>query len=254
MTTFVSYQIQGIEGQFRIPINQEDDVNTVSTLIKNDFSIIPELSAKIFGSSLQDTEILSQSIRKNDFIIFSPKEPQLQLTMSQQIIITPRYQSHTKFIIYSTINYESMTNGEMIDIDFDNSSEKDFRTKITDMLNKKYSNQLHQTGRKIKKILLFLPGGIPFFKNTNIHKFIESFPNFLPHLYSIVLYDDRITDSILAERIENICDINGETKKILFSPYFESEINGLCEIASLLGYIAKNGPNSKSLIYSIAKF
>ena len=139
-----------------------------------------------------------------------------------------------------------MTTGDHIEIDFDNSTEIEIQTKIIGMLNEKYSDK---TGREIKKVLLFLPGGIPFYKNTETRKFIESFPNFLPHLYSIVLYDDKITDSILDDKIENICDIRGEARKTLFSPYFDSETNGLCEIASILAYIAKNGPNSKSLIY-----
>lgn len=100
-------------------------------MIKNDFSIIPELSAKIFGSYLQGAAIFPQSVREKDIITFSPKES--QLTMSQQIIITSRNQSHTKFIVFSTINFESMTTGDMIELDFDNSTANEI----------KYSNQRH---------------------------------------------------------------------------------------------------------------
>ena len=47
MTYYLTYQIKCIDGQFIMPINQQDDINYVSARIKREFGIIPNLSAKI---------------------------------------------------------------------------------------------------------------------------------------------------------------------------------------------------------------
>ena len=253
MANTLKYKITGINGIFRIPIEQNDNVNAISTLVKKEFSIIPKLSAKVYGSYLQNAAILSKYVRKDDIVTFYPTESDTQLTMSQQIIITPRYQSKTAFIVFSTINFKSMTAGDKIQIDINKDTKSDIEMKILKNLNAKYHKEIRQKGQ-ITKILLFLPGGIPFFDGATINQFIQSFPDFLSYLYSIVIFNDNISDSILNETIDNICNISNESFKALLSPYFESDINGLGEIAAVLGYIQNKGPNSNFLIHSIAKF
>lgn len=215
MTNFLTYKIAGIEGQFRIPIEQDDDFDTITSLIKNDFSILTDLSASINGVHLQGTEIISQFVHNEDIVTFLPTKPQNQLTMSQQIIIRPRYQSNKTFIVFSTINYESMTIGDKIQINITKATKNSIQRQIKNLLSEKYKHELHQNRGEIKNILLYLPGGIPYYDNAKIDKFIQSFPDFMPHLYSIVLYED-VSDSILNKKIENVCNINDESIRFLF--------------------------------------
>ena len=57
MTFYLSYQVDGIAGQFVMPIQQYDDVQYVSSQIKKEFGIIEELKAKIYGSVLQSCSV-----------------------------------------------------------------------------------------------------------------------------------------------------------------------------------------------------
>ena len=76
----------------------------------------------------------------------------------------------------------------------------------------------------------------------------------MPHLYAILVNDPTITDKVLDETFDTVCNIKDEKMKRLLSPDVTSKINGLCEIAAVLGYIQHNGPYTKRMIYSIAKY
>ena len=103
------------------------------------------------------------------------------------------------------------------------------------------------------RILLFLPGGVPFLKGK-IKDFTDSFQDYMPHLYAIILFDPKITDALLDKSFEMVCNISTDEMKRLISPDYDSELSSLCQIASVLGYIQQNGQNVKRMIYSIAKF
>ena len=66
------------------------------------------------------------------------------------------------------------------------------------------------------KILLFLPGGIPFIVGK-ISDFKKSFPDYMPHLYAILVNDPNITDKVLDETFDTVCNIKGEKMKSLLS-------------------------------------
>ena len=138
-------------------------------------------------------------------------------------------------------------------IDSENDTIPIIQDKIREMIKKNYKGEINTKEIAETKILLFLPGGIPFIVGK-ISDFKKSFPNYMPHLYAILVNDPTITDKVLDETFDTVCNIKDEKMKRLLSPDVTSEINGLCEIASVLGYIQHNGINTKRMIYSIAKY
>lgn len=135
----MSYNVEGIDGQFVIPIQLYDDVQHVSSQIKKEFGIIPELKAKIYGSVLQSCSILSKYVREQDLVTFYVKESDKysKLRFYRKPIINQRYQSDTTFIIYSTINFKSMTDGDKIMIDIENDTIPIIQDMIREMIKKK---------------------------------------------------------------------------------------------------------------------
>lgn len=258
MAYYLSYKINGIDGQFVMPISQFDDVKYVTSRVKKEFGIIPELKAKIYGSDLQSTNIVSRCVRSQDVITFDIKEvngkkPKLEFYRTP--IIVPRYQSKITegsnlrtFIVYSTVNFQSMTSGNKLKIDIEKDNLSDIQNKIKNMLSNQYKTNIDSN-----KILVFLPGGIPFFK-SNISQFIKSFPLYMPHLYAILVTNENITDAVLEKTYDKICNIKDPQIRTLLSPDINRETSGLCEIASVLGYIQQNAPNVRRMIYSISKY
>lgn len=55
-------------------IQQSDDVKYVSSQIKKEFGIIPELTASIYGSELQGSNIISKCVREQDVVTFDIKK------------------------------------------------------------------------------------------------------------------------------------------------------------------------------------
>lgn len=257
MTYCLTYQIKGINSQFRIPINQGDDIGYVSQLIRKEFALIPKLVAKIYGSQLQSSNVISQCVRGQDVVTFDLKtsinNENPKFEQYRQVIITPRYESDTTFIVFSTVNFKSMTSGDKIKISIEADSPEKIQNKIKDMIQKNYHSEIEARKLPSMRILLYLPGGIPFLQGT-ISDFVESFPDYMPHLYAVLITNPNIKDETLNQTFENICDISNETRKALISPVFDNEEDGLCEMASVLGYIQRNGENVMRMIYSIAKF
>ena len=70
----ITFQIKGIEGKFVKPIKQEDDVRSILSQIKKDFGIIPELTARLFGSELQSSNQVIKYVRSQDLITIDTKE------------------------------------------------------------------------------------------------------------------------------------------------------------------------------------
>ena len=60
-----------------------------------------------------------------------------KLRFYRKPIINQRYQSDTTFIIYSTINFKSMTDGDKIMIDIENDTIPIIQDKIREMIKKK---------------------------------------------------------------------------------------------------------------------
>lgn len=256
MSYSLTYQIKGINGKFVIPIRQEDDIKYICAKIQKDFGIIPKLSARIYGSELQGSNIVSQCVQSQDVITFITKETDKghpNLTFYRQPIITPRYQSYSTFIVFTTVNFQSMTVGNKIKVDVEHDNISKIEKTIKDMLKSKYSKLINANKLKSIKLLLYLPGGIPFLDGT-ISNFIESFPDFMPHLYAIILYDKTITDKVLEKSFDTVCNISTPEMQSLISPDHQSDTYSLCEIASVLGYIQQKGQSVERMIYSIAKF
>ena len=74
MTFYLTYQINGINGQFVMAIDYTDDVKYACSQIKKEFGIVPDLTARIYGSELQSTNILSKIVRSQDVVTFDIKK------------------------------------------------------------------------------------------------------------------------------------------------------------------------------------
>ncbi|KAK8852899.1 hypothetical protein M9Y10_017891 [Tritrichomonas musculus] len=84
-----------------MPIQQNDDVQYVSSQIKKEFGIIEELKAKIYGSVLQSCSVLSRYVREQDLVTFYVKgsDKCSKPRFYREPIFNQRYQSDTTFII-----------------------------------------------------------------------------------------------------------------------------------------------------------
>lgn len=251
MAYYLTYQIKDIEGQYVMPINQSDNVQDIATRVQYEFGIIQKLSAKIYGSYLQSSNVLSQCVRCQDVVTFEVKDKDGKNSKPdfyRKTVIVPRYKSQNTFFVFTTLNFQSMTKGDKIKVS-ESDKDKELQEKIKKMLIQKYK---YEFNTKTMNLVLFLPGGIPLLPGVAIGEFINSFPDFMPHLYAIIVSKKEIM-KILDKKYGTVCSIKGDLK-LLLSPDFESETDGLCEIASVLGYIQQNAQNVKRMIYSIAKF
>ena len=157
MTFYLTYQINGINGKFVMPIDCTDDVKYVCSQIKKEFGIIPDLTARIYGSELQSTNILSKIVRSQDVVTFDVKkvdDKSPDFRLYRQPIITPRYTSKTTFIVFSTINFESMTIGDKIQIDISRDTINIIQDNIKTMIKTKYKNVCNAKSIDLSKILL----------------------------------------------------------------------------------------------------
>lgn len=223
MTYYLTYQIKCIDGQFIMQINQQDDIKYVSTRIKREFGIIQNLSAKIYGLDLQSSSIISQCVRCQDIVTFDVKQTddeKPKFEMYQQPIITPRYQSKTTFIVFTTFNFKSMITGDKIKVNIENDTIDILRKKIREMVSRNY--KVNDKKAKLMNIQLFLPGGIPLLNGT-INDFIKSLPYYMPHLYAIIVYDKKINEKILDEKFETECNNKNEKIRSLISPDVDCE-------------------------------
>lgn len=59
------------------------------------------------------------------------------------------------------------------------------------------------------------------------------------------------TDAVLDQTFDTVCNVKTEIMKKLLSPDYDSELNDLCEIASVLGYIQHSGLKSKRIIIQL---
>lgn len=84
------------------------------------------------------------------------------------------------------------------------------------MIKKNYKDKINPKKIAETKILLFLPGGNSFIVGK-ISDFKKSFPDYMPHLYAILVNDPNITDKVLDETFDTVCNIKGEKMKSLLS-------------------------------------
>ncbi|OHT12150.1 hypothetical protein TRFO_18140 [Tritrichomonas foetus] len=240
MTTF-KYKIHGINGIFCMPIDKNDRVSRIISLIKKNFKLEEiSLKAKIYGDELDGNLKLYDCVQPTDVVTFVSSS---QIHQSEDLILY-ELPPPDHFYIYSTASVKSMTRGDKIKIDINSEYNSVSRT-IFDFLKKKYPEvgtlQMH----------LFLPTGVPFLSGK-ISDFIQYFPQYKPNLYAI--FTNKIVDAVLNKTYEEVCDISTNDRKLLLSPLSKSSVESLCQIASVLGYIQRDGENVFRMIYSIAKF
>lgn len=256
MNLSLSYQINGINGIYIMPIEANDTVKFISSNINSNFGIIQPLTAYINGKELNNKSRIADYIQEHEIVTFDISKKSSydsELKLYRQPIIIPRYRSDDTFIVFTTINFQSMVFGNKITVDIEFDSFSQIQAKIKKMLLDTYKKQILTSKIKHMKILLFFPGGVPFLKG-NINDFVQFFPDFMPHLYAIILYDKNITESVLNEEINLACDIKNINMRYLLSPDYNSDEYGLGLISAVLGYIQFKGPRIMQMIYSIAKF
>lgn len=136
MAYYLTYQIKDIEGQYVMPINQGDNVQDIATRVQYEFGIIQKLSAKIYGSYLQSSNILSQCVRCQDVVTFEAKDKDgknSKPAFYRKTVIVPRYKSQNTFFVFTTLNFQSMTKGDKIKVS-ESDTDKELQEKIKKML------------------------------------------------------------------------------------------------------------------------
>ena len=251
MLSQLTYRIDGIEGIFRRTISKFDRTSYICTLIKKDFGIVEPLSARLYGSDVEQDIFLSDLIREEDIVTFHTQN-RSPITFYRQPQILPRYTSDKVFVVYTTLNYQSMTKGDYLQVDLQNDTPDTLSPKIKSLLQRQYSRDISQLKKQDFELLLYLPGGIPFVTGT-ISEFVDSFPDYVPHLYCVILQREFKSNDLEAT-IGEACNLTDSRMLNVISPYYETDESGLCQMACLLGYIQRDGLRTSRMIYSLAKF
>lgn len=139
---------------------------------------------------------------------------------------------HQKFHFFSTCSPTMLFDGLSIDLDLTLDSEK-----CEDYLKTQIKSQV----KDIEKydLLIYLPGGIPFIRNKLSIVFSQdSQPSVKNYIYGVLTVPISYTN--LEKKYTELCNVSSPLMKQLFSPLFESTLNGLCEISCLLEYFKQN--------------
>ncbi|OHT01128.1 hypothetical protein TRFO_01725 [Tritrichomonas foetus] len=152
-----------------------------------------------------------------------------------------------EFLLFSTTNYKNMTEPQ----------------KVTFPMNSTYS----QVERKVrecygispeKKILLYLPTGLPFPKHfgpkneeNKIGNFFSNAVDVKHHIYVVVIRD--MPSHLLENKVREVCNISTNEMKLLISPVCQSTKVGYSRMACLLGTFYYNGCKNISFIKAAAR-
>ncbi|OHT01164.1 hypothetical protein TRFO_01793 [Tritrichomonas foetus] len=233
-------KIQGFDRIFRFQIAMNSTIGDACDLIQESFSAQAKYSAKIYNNVLSQNLKITDCIPKESIITFVPFSDDVRYSY-QHIFYPEDTPSHFK--LFSTVNLESMKNGDDIIINENDPYEKVYQD-IQNFLISKFKinadDQLH----------LFLAGGCPYLKGT-IQEYEKVCQKSRKRIYVIIT--NRINENLLNNEVFNVCSIKDDMKKLI-SPSCESSIPGLCTMASLLGYIHRNGEDVEYLTYAMCRF
>jgi len=209
----------------------------VADFILDNGSNVPMIPIPTNGFS-QNSATMTQ--RRVDFPANREKAP--ADTKSPDKISIPTL-SAGEFLVFSNLSYNNMVKGDVVTIGLN----QDFNyTKIWlfDYFNSMFRIQSFE-------IRLFFAGGIPYVSGT-LAEMISKYKPKSMFIYAI--FTRKISEELYNRSISNICDCSKDDMKLLLSPIVESSEIGYTTIASLLGYINRDGLRSDKIIKSLETF
>ena len=100
-------------------------------------------------------------------------------------------------------------------------------------------------------LIIYLAGGIPFLGGTLGDIYSEqSVIQVRPYIYGILTR--KVPDEYLNEIHYCLCNVANEKQKLLLSPLCDSSLQGLCDIACLLGYLNNDGTKNDDFLRAFA--
>lgn len=103
---------------------------------------------------------------------------------------------------------------------------------------------------KERKLLIYLPGGIPFIGGTLGDIYLGEDIKVKKVIYGVLTR--QISDSLLIKPCFEICNASDKDHELFLSPFCESTKRGLSDIACLLGYICHGGLNDDLFLRACA--
>lgn len=152
-----------------------------------------------------------------------------------------------EFYVYSTKDYNSMTNPTKINLPL-NSTYEDTEKEIRKSLSIKKDLQLH----------IYLPSGIPFVKKygkknekNKLGNFFNQFENAKHVLYAVITRE--INQKVLDDVVSEVCSAKDEKMRLLLCPISKCAGIGYSRIACLLGTFYYRGLRTYNFINSVAR-
>jgi ubiquitin-protein ligase len=150
--------------------------------------------------------------------------------------------SHVR--VFTTMSFASMVTGHDLIISLTSTREQ-VATAVASLVHDSNSPQNYQ-------LSLYLPGGIPFKTGTLSDVFTNASFRRAPHILYVVV-TRPISADVLSTKYSELCNCNTNDRKLLLSPICESTEVGLTHIASLLGYLNREGTDCTNLLKSLAQ-
>lgn len=224
--------------KIKYSIKGEDVNNMIALPNSSTFKNLLNLVNKRKNKSCNKVFLNGSLIDNEEKIVDYIEDDSIFILEKTEKIISPTQPSEPgKFRFFATCNEKILLSG--IDVDLKMS---DKPSECCDSL----LAQLESNGVDVKnkKLLVYLAGGIPFnsgtigdlYSNNEITDINNS-------LYGVLI--NRISHNILEKTYDELCNISSKEIISLFSPICESSKKGLCDMACLLGYLNRNGPQSE---------
>ena len=146
--------------------------------------------------------------------------------------------------VYSTLDYDSMITGTSVDLDMNDN---------VDAVKAKVRGALKNIRDGLVKIQLYFVCGVEFNSGTlgDFLTHVEAFKEAPRRIYAVLTRD--IPDAVLCAEYSEMCDIRGDME-LLLSPVCDSTLDGLSQVACLLGYLHRNGKLTDSFLRTVAVF
>ena len=242
MKNIVHVQFDDPDNLFKFPIKNPDILaGDFCKTIRTCFGIKNKCHASVYSTIIPDSDPLSSWILDTDVIEIVDENgiPQKPSNSALKKFIPPG-----KFLLLSTVNYYSFTEGDLIDLSIESDIDH-ARSAIYDFLHGKY--KINQN----VEIIIYLAGGC-LFEDGLISDYYESFDEAKRYIYAVVtrkapFCSNESSFMNFLRRPATVCCIKSEEDKFSLSPYFQSSPENLYIAASIYGYLCNNGQGTEQL-------
>jgi ubiquitin-protein ligase len=150
------------------------------------------------------------------------------------------------YTVFTTASPQSLLVGDTLDLEHSCTVEQ-VHDRVQGILRSKRDLRLPAD----YELLLYLPGGLPFFGETLGDYYNACGGDVRNHRLYVVL--TRPLGGAGRDRIPEVCNLAFPQMSLFLSPLYESSQGGLTKMACLLGYFQHDGPKTEKTLLALAK-